>query len=117
MSHVTIMTGRERRRHWSDDDRRRIVSAASAPGAVVAAITRQYDVATSLIYKWRREQRAMCGEMTFVPAIVIDDEKRPTVAAGLQRPAIIVDLARDIRVSIHADAPASLVSAALKALR
>jgi transposase len=117
MAHMTVMTGPERRRHWSDDERRKIVAAANAPGAVVAAVARQYDVATSLIYKWRRQQREMAGEMAFVPAIVIDEENMPSVPALGLSPAIVVDMPRGVRVSIHGEAPAALVCAALKALR
>ncbi|MER9579496.1 transposase [Mesorhizobium sp. M0189] len=51
MSHVTLLTGPERRRHWSEADQCRILAATFAPGATVAAVARQYDVATSLIYK------------------------------------------------------------------
>ncbi|WP_353829505.1 transposase [Mesorhizobium sp.] len=58
MSHVTILTGPDRRRRWSEEDQCRIVAAAFAPGATVAAVVCQYDVATSLIYKWRRTVRA-----------------------------------------------------------
>ncbi|MER8589706.1 transposase [Mesorhizobium sp. M1338] len=58
MSHVTLLTGPERRRRWSEEDQCRILAAAFAPGATVAAVARQYDVATSLIYKWRRTMRA-----------------------------------------------------------
>ena len=117
MTHVTVMTGPERRRHWRDDERRMILAAANAPGAVVAAVARQYDVATSLIYKWRREQRELAGETTFVPAIVIDDTKMPSVMAPALNPVIVVDLAQGARVSIHSGASTALVSAALKALR
>ncbi|UCI22448.1 transposase [Mesorhizobium sp. B2-1-8] len=51
---MTILTGPERRRRWSEEDQCRILAAAFAPRATVAAAARQYDVATSLIYKWRR---------------------------------------------------------------
>ena len=54
MAHVTVMTGPERRRRWSPDERREILMAAFSPGAIVADVARQYEVATSLIYKWRR---------------------------------------------------------------
>ena len=57
MSQVTVLTGPERRRRWSKEDQCRILAAAFAPGATVAAMARQYDVATSLIYKWRRALR------------------------------------------------------------
>ena len=57
MGQVTLISGRERRRHWSDEDRARILAAISAPGAVVAEIARREDICTSLLYRWRRDAR------------------------------------------------------------
>ena len=50
MSQVTVFTGPERRRRWSEEERRRIVLAAFSPGAVVTQVARQFDVSTALIY-------------------------------------------------------------------
>ena len=61
MSHVTVMTGPERRRRWGDEERFQILEPAGAPGAVVADVAdvaRRYDVCTSLIYKWRQAAKA-----------------------------------------------------------
>jgi len=55
MAQITLLTGPERRRRWSADERRRILAAAFAPGAVVADAARQFEVSTSLIYKWRQQ--------------------------------------------------------------
>jgi transposase len=54
MSQMTLMTGPERRRRWARHERQQILLAAFAPGAVVADVSRQHDVSTSLM----REQRA-----------------------------------------------------------
>ena len=72
MSHLTVLTGPERRRRWGDEDKCRILAAAFAPGATVAAVARQYDVATSLIYKWRRALRAR--QDGFAEVVVVPDE-------------------------------------------
>jgi transposase len=116
MPHVTVMTGPERRRRWGDDDRRQILMAAFRPGAVVADVSREYDVATSLIYKWRREVVAARAEAQFVPAVIADGPGAPEPAARSD-PAIIVELRSGARVMIGPAASASLVSAALRALR
>jgi len=55
MTQMTIMTGEDRRRKWPLAERERILAAAFAPGAVVAKVARQFDVASSLIYTWRRQ--------------------------------------------------------------
>ena len=61
MAQITLSTGPERRRRWSDEERERILAAAFAPGAVVANIARQFEVSTSLSYKWR-EQALAAGQ-------------------------------------------------------
>jgi transposase len=63
---MTVITGSERHRRWSDEDRVRILAAIEEPGAVVADVARRDDVCTRLVYKWRRAARrtlsaAGCG--------------------------------------------------------
>jgi len=116
MAHATLMMGPERRRRWAPDDRRRILTAAFAPGAVVADVSRQFEVSTSLIYKWRREVVAAQAEDEFVPAVIVDEQPAAERKSGAE-PAIVVELAGGARVSIGATATVSMVSAALRALR
>lgn len=59
MAQITVISGVERRRQWSDDQKRALVEASIAPGASVSAIARDADVASSSIYRWRRE---LCGK-------------------------------------------------------
>ena len=118
MSQVTVMTGPQRRRHWTSEERREILEASFAPGAIVANVARQYEISTSLIYKWRRELKAARSNATFVPAM-ISEEAQPTsisVRSGSQA-AIIVELSGGGRVLIDGSASASLVGVALKALQ
>jgi transposase len=116
MAHVTVMTGPERRPRWSLDERCEIPMAAFSPAAIVADVARQYEAATSLIYKWRREVCAARDEAGFIPAVMVDDHAgREPVSRS--EPAIIVELARGARVTVSAGAPAALVAAALRALR
>ena len=120
MAQITLLTGRERRRRWSDDERRRILTAAFTPGAVVATISRQFEVSTSLIYKWRRQ--AMAAEpgaaarvgAAFAPAVMLAE---PVATAPVDTTAIIVELANGARLRIGSHAPAALVTASLRALR
>ena len=112
MTQLTLLTGPERRRRWSEGDRIRILSAAFAPGAVVTDVARQYDVSTALIYRWRQEARGGSREPAFAPVVVSDDRASPAGVA-----AITIDLADGARVSIGASATPALVTAALRALR
>lgn len=119
MSQITVMTGPERRRRWGDDERQRILAAAFEPGAVVSRVARQFDVATSLIYKWRRQ--ALGGlEPVFTPVVMIEGAGvAPRGAPEVEAPAtpIRVELTGGARVNIEATAPAALVVAVLRALR
>ena len=52
---IDIRVGVERRRKWSRDDRLRIVQETLADGAVIADVARRNEVASSLIYTWRKQ--------------------------------------------------------------
>ena len=110
-----VLTGPERRRRWSEADRRRILTAVFAPGASVTDVSRQYDVSTGLIYKWRALALAARGGTMFSPVVVADEGAGPAVRS--EAPAITVALAGGGRVSINATASAALVTATLRALR
>lgn len=134
MTHMTIMTGEDRRRKWRRAEREQILAAAFAPGAVVAQVARQFDVASSLIYTWRRQAAGVVARKraSFSPAVLIeqmpapDAEARPLPALGSSAPAdstpiepvaITVEFPAGVRVVIDATAPAALVTAALRALQ
>ncbi len=114
MSHVTLMTGPERRRRWGDKERFQILEAACAPGAVVADVARRYDVCTSLIYTWRRAARAE-APAAFMP-VMLSGPPGEEPAPRAPEPAIVVEISGGTRITIGAHASAALVSAALKAL-
>ena len=122
MGQVTVISGIERRRRWSEEERLRILAEAFSPGACVSDVARRHDVSTALIYTWRRKVCEVRGEPAppappepgFAEAMVFEGEE---VARPATCPAIVIDLARGRRVSIFASAPTGLVTVALKALR
>jgi transposase len=119
MGQVTLISGRERRRRWSDEDRARILAAISAPGAVVAEIARREDICTSLVYKWRRETRRATRRVEFAPVVVeaaAAVPPGPSSRSAGEAEIITVEL-NEARVRIGAGASAALVAATLKALR
>ena len=117
MHQMTILNGPERRRRGSMEDRLRILQAAFSPGAVVADVARQYDVCTTLIYKWRQDVRARAEPMDFASVVMADEPSPPARPAVGRTVAITVDLGARGRVSIEATAPSALVTATLRALR
>ncbi len=119
MGRMTLITGDERRRRWSEEDRARILSAIEAPGAVIAEVARRADICTSLVYRWRREARkAACASVSgFAPVVI---EASPAASASQPAaigPDVIVVEVNDARVRIGAGAPSALIAATLKALR
>ena len=55
MSQITVISGIERRRRWTEQQKQELVAAVSAPGANVAEIARRADIRANQIYKWRRQ--------------------------------------------------------------
>ena len=82
MGRMTLITGDERRRRWSDEERARILAAIEEPGAVVAEVARRADVCTSLVYKWRREARSAADASASGFARVVVEDLPPTRRAG-----------------------------------
>lgn len=125
MGQVTVFSGPERRRRWSDEERLQIVAEAFAPGARVADVCRRHDVSSGLIYTWRRKlldagaaQEAEVPEALPAPVFaeaVMDGDA--VVAGAAEQLAMIINLPRGKRLSIFAAASPRLVAAALKALR
>jgi transposase len=122
MGQVTVFTGPERRRRWSDEERLQILAEAFSPGACVADVCRRHDISTSLIYTWRGKLRAVHAEAAssamigsgFAEAVMLNDDR---ASHSPEAPAIVVDLGRGKQVSIFAAASPAQVTAALKALR
>lgn len=122
MGQITVYSGPERRRRWSEDERRLILTEAFSPGACVAEVARRHDVSTALVYTWRRKVLETAAgpvpsavdDPGFAEATIVEGDEG---LSAVRAPAMIIDLARGKRVSIFASASPSLVGAALKALR
>ncbi|ALJ12300.1 transposase [Sphingopyxis macrogoltabida] len=108
MGQVTIISGVERRRYWSDEQKRALVMAVSQPGANVAEIAREADLRPGQIYRWRRQ---MFGDAQGFAAVAVQPDPAPP--AG---PAVVVELG-NIMVRIAADTPPDLAAAVLRSLR
>jgi transposase len=55
MARMEIVTGRERRRRWSEDSKLEILQEAATSGPSVAEVARRHDVVPQQIYIWRRQ--------------------------------------------------------------
>lgn len=110
MSQVTLISGVERRRVWTDEQKRALVAAACEPGASVAAIARRVDLRPSQLYRWRRDLAAPA--VAGFAALTVSPEPEP-VAAGA---AVVLEVGGAV-LRIAADAPPALVSAVVRSLR
>lgn len=106
MGQVTIYSGKERRRRWSDEAKRALVMRAFAPGATVTQVAMDADVHTSLLWRWRRELRGAGAKPDASFAQVV---MTPDAPARDERFAIRVRVGSTC-VDIADHAPAALVA-------
>lgn len=76
MGQVTVFTGPERRRRWSDEERLRILAEAFSPGACVAEVCRRHDISTALIYTWTDRR-------TYFSALTVHDGRSDRTGLGI----------------------------------
>ena len=122
MGQITVYSGPERRRRWSDEQRLQILTEAFAPGASPTDVARRHEISTGLLYTWRKKLSA--GEVApvisnegcpgFAEAVIVDDHSTAMPDIGA---ALVIELARGRRVTIFPSASPALAAAALKALR
>lgn len=110
MSQVTVFSGVERRRSWTDEQKRMLVAAVCEPGANVAEIARRADLRPSQLYRWRRDLAGPTAPG--FAAVTVRAEPEPAGAGA----AIVVELGGTV-LRIAADAPPALVAAVVRSLR
>jgi transposase len=115
MASVQIITGRERRRSWSEPQKRAIVAAAFAPGAIVADVARRAEICAGQIYRWRQAMRDAEHGFSEVVIAAVDDRSSDGAALG-RAPAIEIEFADRARVRIPALTPPELAAAVVRAL-
>ena len=124
MGQITVFSGPERRRRWSDEQRLQILTEAFAPGACPSKVARRHEISRGLVYMWRSKLAVGASAPAPVPgvedrpgfaeAVVVEDGDRAVPVSGA---AIVVDLPRGQRITIFPSASPALAAAALKALR
>lgn len=55
MGRVEVLTGRERRRRWTQEEKLSILKEAATSGLRVVEVARRHDVVPQQIYQWRRQ--------------------------------------------------------------
>ena len=113
MTQITVLSGVERRRRWSDERKLALVVAAIVPGASVAAIARDADISPSSIYRWRRELCGKLGQPTCFAAVAVHVDP-PEIDHGVTDMLVIKLRGATIRAA--GGVSANLLMAALREL-
>jgi transposase len=111
MARMEIVTGRERRRRWSDEKKLQILREAATSGLSVADVARRHDVVPQQIYIWRRQLLAKVkanasghgAPPRFLPVAVVGETEEPEApqgerAGGAEKPKAV---ARPGRIEIR----------------
>jgi transposase len=114
---VEVITSVERRRRWSRAEKERLVAAAIEPGAVASEVARAAGIATSQLFRWRRQ---LCGPApsapAFSPVAVVPEPEPSGSTAPASGSAIEVEFATGGRMRITGPVDGTMMSALIKAL-
>ena len=123
---VEVLGGVERRRRWSRDEKMRILAESLEPGAKVAEVARRNDVASSVLFSWRRQARLpAAASATMVPVTVAEPvgvvpavltKPRKTRGPAKERGLIEIDLGGGRRVRVDAGVDAKALARVLDVL-
>jgi transposase len=111
---VEVITGRRRRRDWSDEEKARILAESADPGVNISEVARRNGVSRGLLSTWRRKARRASSEevqLQFVQ-VRLDDavEARPNAAdpprafAGRAQRIEVTIAGATVRVPVGVDA-------------
>ena len=121
---VEVLGGVERRRRWSRGEKMRILTESLEPGAKVAEVARRNDVASSVLFAWRRQARLPAATTTMVPVMIADPDvsvpaaptRRRTRRPAKERGLIEIDLGGGRRVRVDAGVDAGALARVLDVL-
>jgi len=120
---IEVLTGAERRRHWSDEAKARIVAESLEPGAVVAEVARRHDLSGQQLHTWRKDARegrlVLPGDKrtTFAPVVVTRPAPlKPPSPAKSPHPVLEIETA-GLTVRVRSGADANLIEMVLRVLR
>ena len=131
---VEIITGRGRRRRWSQQDKVRIVAETNEPGLRIRAVAARHGVCESLLFTWRRQAREgllspALASPVFVPVQALasasmavgplDERPRPASASRSAGSSglIEIELGNGRQVRVGSDVNLAALRRVLAALR
>jgi transposase len=102
---VELITGRMRRRSWTDAEKAAIVAECLEPGVQVTAVAHRHRITRGLLWEWRRQMLGVAGDKAgahFVPLLLAAEPEEP-------HSAIVPDAAVDRAPHASGGAPAGLI--------
>ena len=117
------------RRRWSAADKARVLAEAMAPGAVVSAVARRWQMHPQQVFAWRRE--AGCADLALPSEVALADASVPAfvpilteamtaepapASATASAPVIEIELAGAV-VRVAAGMDTAQLMAVLRAVR
>ena len=110
---IEVITGHERRRHYSDADKARLVAETYEHGQSVHIVARRHGLCSSLLYRWRRsvgDRVGRGGPLGLIPVQIAAPERQEPAASPAQHVERLVEIALPngctVRVDQHVDARA-----------
>ena len=96
---VELITGRRRRRDWSDAEKARILAESADPEVNISEVARRNGVNRGLLNVWRRQARRAAGEAPQFVQLRLDDgvEARPD---AIDQPRVLAGPTERIEVTI-----------------
>jgi len=70
---VEVITGRRRRRDWSDEEKARILAESAEPEVNISEVARRNGVSRGLLNVWRRKARLVSDEGLKFVQLRLDD--------------------------------------------
>ena len=109
---VEVITGRRRRRDWSDSEKARILAESCDPEVNISEVARRNGVNRGLLSVWRRQARLVSSEAPQFVQVRLDDavEARPNavgkprVLAGPVERIEVMIAGATVRVPVGVDA-------------
>jgi transposase len=96
---VEVITGRRRRRDWSDEEKARILTESADPEVNISEVARRNGVSRGLLNVWRRKARLAASEGPQFVQLRLDDEAEARPDA-IEEPCVVARPAERIEVTI-----------------
>ena len=96
---VEVITGRRRRRDWSDDEKARILAESAEPEVNISEVARRNGVSRGLLNVWRRKARLGSNEGPLFVQLRLDDAVEAR-ADAIEQPRVVARPAERIEVTI-----------------